>query len=169
MASSAGYKRRRSPSILHSSLSSEEQEKLIIDDCHILEARLSNPRKRQRLEQHSPQSNRTTQLLLKGRLNRSHGRARPRTPAAFYDNLSKVWLTKHALRELDRRNAQPTPSSPCLSRRRTHKPFTRYALAELKNRSLSTQSAPDFLYRCTPRCLKDIKRLARHGGPDLWD
>ena len=174
MASSAEYNRHHSSSILNPSLSLEEQEIFIIDDCHMLEAQLSNPRKRQRLEtpseQHSPQSNKTAQLpLKKRRLNRSYGGARSRTPAAFYDNLSKIWLTKHALRELDRRNAQPTPSSPCQSRRQTHKPFTHYAPAELHDRSPSTQTAPDFLYHCTPRCLKDIKQLARHGGPDLWD
>ncbi|CRG92463.1 hypothetical protein PISL3812_09524 [Talaromyces islandicus] len=31
-------------------------------------------------------------------------------PAAFWDNLSEVWLTRNALRELDRRNQQSTPS-----------------------------------------------------------
>lgn len=31
----------------------------------------------------------------------------------FWDNLSKVWLTRHALREVDRRNsAQPAAKSP---------------------------------------------------------
>ncbi|MCJ1242175.1 hypothetical protein MMC14_010182 [Varicellaria rhodocarpa] len=170
MKSSAGNKRRRSPSILNPSLSSTEQGNLVVDDIHMLDTRLSNPRKRQGSEYHSPQLNGTAQPLLKKRkLNRPHDEARSRTPAAFYDNLSKVWLTKHALRELDRRNAQPTPSSHCLSRRRNHKPFTRRALAELKNNHPSTQSAPDFICRSTSRCLKDIKRLARHGGPDLRD
>lgn len=164
MASSAGYKHRRSPSELDPSPTSEEQGNLVVDDCHMLEARLSNPRKRHRPEQHLPQS-----LLKREKLNHPHHEVRSRTPAAFYDNLSKVWLTKGALRELDRRNAQPAPSSPCPSRRQPHRPFTRHALVELRKNCRSTQSASDFLCHCTSRCLKDIKRLARHGGPNLLD
>lgn len=156
MASSAGYKRSRSPSIVDPL---EELGNPVDDDIHMFEARLSNSRKRQRSEQrsepHSPQLNGIAQPpLKKEKLYHPYGKARSRTPSAFYDNLSKIWLTKHALRELDRRNAQL---------------FSRYAPAELKNHYPSAQSAPDCLDRCTLKCLKDIKRLARHGGPDLWD
>ena len=46
---------------------------------------------------------------------RAEGRARNSSNFApeFWDNLSKVWLTPRALRELDRRNdAQPVPKPP---------------------------------------------------------
>ncbi|EED11587.1 hypothetical protein TSTA_107780 [Talaromyces stipitatus ATCC 10500] len=61
-------------------------------------------------------------------------------PAAFWDNLSKVWLTHNALRELDRRNTQvPTKS---LQPTRSSRPVT-------------------------PNEVKAIQRFARQGGPDL--
>jgi len=136
----------------------------------MLEPHLSNPRKRRRAEEQSPQLNGTLQPLLKrGKLNRPHSKVRSRTPAAFYDNLSKVWLTKHALRELDRRNAQPAPSSLCSSRPRPYRRFNRNALAELKRNRRCTKFASDFLHLCPAECLKDIKRFASHGGPDISD
>ncbi|KAA6412265.1 MAG: hypothetical protein FRX48_04417 [Lasallia pustulata] len=68
-------------------------------------------------------------------------------PPAFWDNLSKIDLTKAALEELDRRNTQATLNSrpPYL---RPDQRITRRVLAELK---------------------KNIKQTARHGGPDLSD
>ncbi|KAL9117935.1 MAG: hypothetical protein Q9187_005522 [Circinaria calcarea] len=136
----------------------------------MLEPHLSNPRKRQRPEQHSPQLNRISQPPLKrGKLDHPQSEVRSRTPAAFYDNLSKVWLTKGALRELDRRNAQSAPRSPCSSRWGSHRPFTRHALAESEGKNRLIQSASDFLCHCTSKCLGDIKRFAKHGGPDLLD
>lgn len=62
--------------------------------------------------------------------------------ADFYDSLSKVWLTRRALKELARRTRQAdspqrTPSAP--------RPVSR------------------------PSTLKQIQRFARHGGPDLRD
>lgn len=63
-------------------------------------------------------------------------------PPAFWDNLSEVWLTHNALRELDRRNKQATANvSP---KRQFLRPVTR-------NES------------------KTIQRFARQGGPDLSD
>lgn len=165
MASSTGYKRRRSPSVLDPTSSSP-----FVDDCHMLEARLSGPRERQGSEQYSTRLNGTTQSLLKREtLNHPQHGVRSETPAVFYDNLSKVRLTRGALRELDRRNAQPAPSSPCPSCRQPHRPFARDALVELGEYCRSTQSASDFLCHCTSACLKDIKRLAGQGGPDLLD
>ncbi|SLM36805.1 hypothetical protein LPUS_06491 [Lasallia pustulata] len=61
-------------------------------------------------------------------------------PPAFYDSLSKVWLTRRALRELDRRNQLKSSG-----RAPVRKP-----LRQSSNR-------------------KDIQRFARHGGPELSD
>ena len=111
------------------------------------ELQLSNPRKRQRTEL--------------GALNPSQ------PPSAFWDNLSKTWLTRGALRELNRRNNQPS-SQPRSQYRRARRPLTRDFLAELRNRRVN-QSASDFLHHCEPQTLKEIKRFARNGGPDLSD
>ena len=75
-------------------------------------------------------------------------------PVAFWDNLSKVWVPKRALRELDRSNAALPLSYRCPPR-------------PIKRPTQSTTT--DFLSQCGRRCLKDIKRFARHGGPDLSD
>ena len=58
-------------------------------------------------------------------------------PPRFWDNLSRQWLTRRALRELDRR------------------------AEELQQKSL-----PDLGTRKTP-CKIQLQRFARHGGPDL--
>jgi hypothetical protein len=63
-------------------------------------------------------------------------------PPAFWDSLSKVWLTRRALRELDRRNQ--LKSSACV-RAPAHKP-----VRPSSNR-------------------KDLQRFARLGGPELGD
>jgi hypothetical protein len=118
---------------------------------------LSSPRKRQRAEQ------RPSQHLPKKR-KVSYPISGFQPPAAFWDNLSKIWLTKRALRELDRRNSQAHSLY-----RRLHRPVTRLGLAEWKRTHQPPQSAADFLCHCTSTCLKDIERFARHGGPDLSD
>lgn len=66
-------------------------------------------------------------------------RSRSRTPPEFWDNLSRVPLCRRALREFNRRIAQPVAS----------KPPKQFALrGELA---------------------KQLKRFARHGGPHLHD
>lgn len=70
-------------------------------------------------------------------------------PVAYWDNLSKIWLTAESLRELDRR----TSSAPGFQH------------AELKKEHL--HFAPDFLRDCSPTRLREIKSLATSGGPDL--
>ncbi len=166
MASCTGYKRRRPPALDPSPHSGSGNP--VITNCHMPEAQLSDSRKRQRSEQLPLQLNGTSQPLSKKRRLSHPSGSQP--AAAFWDNLSKIWLTKRALRELDRRNTQSAPSPPRPSyQRRPHRPVTRRALAELKNNCRPTQSAADFLCHCAPRCLKDIKRFARHGGPDLSD
>jgi hypothetical protein len=62
--------------------------------------------------------------------------------AAFYDSLSKVWLTRRALKELDRRTTQVnSPKRPASAIQRVYREDT----------------------------LKQIRRFARHGGPELRD
>ncbi|OJD10629.1 hypothetical protein AJ78_08413 [Emergomyces pasteurianus Ep9510] len=98
--------------------------------------------------------------------NRSQYRKRQKLDApasAYWDNLSKIWLTKDALEELDRRNSHSkSPQSH-------HRPLTRQFHTELKKRCNSFQFASVFLRDCAPACSKQIKRVSRLGGPDLTD
>lgn len=77
-------------------------------------------------------------------------------PAAFWDNLSKIWLTRIALREFHRRNARLALSAPSSGKRQAHQLAARSAAVEHLN---TRPSKP----------LKGIKPFARHGGPDLSD
>ena len=163
LAGCAGYK-RYSPPVLDPSPYLESGDP-VLDDCHMPEPQLSNPGKCQSSGQRPVRVDETSQPRSK-RQKLSHP-SESQPPVAFWDNLSKVWLTKRALRELDRRNA--TPSPPRSSHRRPHRLVTRRARAELKKRREPTQSTVDFFCHCGPGCLKDIKLFARHGGPDLSD
>ena len=167
MISKAGFKRRCSSCALGASSFPDNHA---VDGNHMLEQRLSNSRKRQRSEQYPPQQNKTSQPLSK-RQKRSHPPIGSHPPPAFWDNLSRVWLTKGALRELDRRNSpsQSTPSPSCSLHKRLHRPFTLHAVAKVEKSRQSPQSASDFLRHCTAESLKDIKRLARHGSPDVLE
>jgi hypothetical protein len=82
-------------------------------------------------------------------------------PPAFWDNLFKTWLTKRALRELNRRNRHHRKRLPYPQ---TRQPITRNFLATWKRDHLS---ASNILDSCTTEALKDIRQLARHGGPDI--
>lgn len=66
------------------------------------------------------------------------------TIASFWDNLSRLWLTRRALEELGRRIPEPVsierPDHPIIDKA-TKKKFN----------------------------LADLQRFARHGGPDLSD
>ena len=86
----------------------------------------------------------------------------PHTPPAFWNNLSKIWLTKRALGELNRRHKVVASSAP--GRLRT--PITRTILAELGNRP-RLENTVNFLHSCDSATLKDIKRYSMKGGPDL--
>ena len=74
-------------------------------------------------------------------------KSRKEANTAYWDSLSKLWLTRRALRELDRRNRQTANS---VRTRITSRPNLSGELAS-ENRS------------------SEIKRFARHGGPDLQD
>ncbi|MCJ1449624.1 MAG: hypothetical protein MMC23_010146, partial [Stictis urceolatum] len=88
-------------------------------------------------------------------------RQKASSPAEFWDNLSTIWLTKRALRELDRRNTASIPRPPQSPRR--YRPVTR----AFRRNPPSLLSATEYLRRCEPRALKDIKAFAKQGGPDL--
>jgi hypothetical protein len=112
-----------------------------------------------------PDLHETQQERKKQKVNHPTG---SQPPSVFWDNLSKVWLTRNALRELDRRNNQAARSAHKQRQRQVLKPLTRAALAKWKKENLQTiQPAVDFLNCCTSRCLKDIQEFARLGGPDL--
>ncbi|KAF2690374.1 hypothetical protein K458DRAFT_474582 [Lentithecium fluviatile CBS 122367] len=129
----------------------------------MLESPPSSPRKRQRLE--PPEQTGTSQSLYKKQRPDHFCGSQP--PPAFWDNLSKIWLTKRALRELDRRNSQACPRTPRPPRAR--RPVTRSFFAKRNANSQSTKYVADYLRRCKPRTFEDIKLFARHGGPDLSD
>lgn len=80
---------------------------------------------------------------------------------AFWNNLSKFWLTRCALRELNRRNRQLSGRLPYSQTRR---PVTRNSLAAWKR---DYRSVSDILDSCTAEALKDIGQSARHEGPDI--
>ena len=90
--------------------------------------------------------------------------------AAFWDRLSKIWLTKRALRELDRRNSQSTQVLFDSSHERARRqPASRDFLAQSDRSCQITQDAADYIRYCGPKVLKDIRRFTRRGGPDLSD
>ena len=71
----------------------------------MLEAHRSRQRKRRNPEQFESLPDEAQNVSKKQK--RSHI-SEPQYPPAFWDNLSRVDLTKRALRELDRRNKQAT-------------------------------------------------------------
>ena len=133
---------------------------------HMSEPQITNLRKRQYSE--LPQRNGYLQTQSKKRKLHDHS-TEFELCAAFWDNLSRIWLTKRALRELDRRNAQFDPSNTHCSLRRSQRPVTPRGLSILQKNDWRFQSAGEVLLRCTPACIKRIKSFARHGGPDLSD
>ncbi|KAF2241886.1 hypothetical protein BU26DRAFT_468666, partial [Trematosphaeria pertusa] len=74
-----------------------------------------------------------------------HARHSHDPAAVYYDSLSRIWLTKGALRELDRRNGQ-THQSP-----------------------LSPPASPSSLLELDNAHAAALRRFARNGGPDLSD
>lgn len=167
MTSSVEPKRRSPPTPLILLPETQESPAILrFFDCHMPEQHL-NLRKRQLSEQCPLQPNGTVQAASKKqRLSYPSG---PQPPSAFWDNLSKIWLTKHALKELNRRNTEIASSPLNLSYKQTPRRVSRVALAELKEVCKPSQCAADFLRNCVSTCLKDVQRLSRHGGPDLSD
>ncbi|KAL9083478.1 MAG: hypothetical protein Q9165_008505 [Trypethelium subeluteriae] len=94
------------------------------------------------------------------------GRAEFHPISAFWDTLSKIWLTKDALRELDRRDIEAAThlgeSSP------PHRPITRNYLTGARV-NLSTEPTGEYLDASGDSERKRIQQFARQGGPDLSD
>ena len=164
MVSYAGYRGRSLPTS-NPPHHLAESEVHTIDNRHMLEPQLSSSLcKRQRSE--PPRLNKTSQpIWKKQRLSRLSHPSGSQPTSAFWDNLSEIWLTKRALRELDRRNFRAAL--------RARWPLTRNFLAESERSCETAQYTTDFLRhylrRCEPHVLEDIKLFARHGGPDLSD
>lgn len=92
-------------------------------------------------------------------------------PAKFWDNLSKIWLTERALKELDGRNTQPALNSHCSLSQRS-RPVTRLAVTHWTNKEENwepTQPAAESPTHYSAESLEDVKLLARQGGPELSD
>lgn len=100
------------------------------------------------------------------RITKKHKLDHPsRRPPRFWDNLSQLELTKGALGELDRRNATEHP--PHLHHEHQHRrPRTRRAAAARRN---PRPSALEFLQQSSPTDRAQLRRFARHGGPNLRD
>jgi hypothetical protein len=138
-----------------------------------------NPCKRQRAE--PAQLEKASQPIAKRqRTERDSGW---RASAAYWENVSKVWLTKRALEELDRRTLlacpapAPAPARPARRSRRSHRsvrprahrPATESCAAQPGAACRSAQYTVDPLSGCSTRTARRIKSAARRGGPDLLE
>jgi hypothetical protein len=135
----------------------ETKQNLFIYNFYMSEAQLSNPHKRPHKEQYP------LPAPLPSKRQKVKHHVRYIEPPAFWDSLSKVWLTKRALIEFNRRN-----NAPHSSNRSAHRPITRAFNGERKKipQPISTGG---FLRRFVLRRLKDLKRFGRRGGSDLSD
>ena len=109
------------------------------------------PRKRQNLE--VSQKDTPKPQVKRQKLN--HQEAESEANPAFWDTLSKIWLTKRALKELDRRNQYQAAFQ------RAH--FTQYG------KHYTASSIVDFYSNCDTYDLKNLRHIAKHGGSDLSD
>ncbi|KAI8724318.1 hypothetical protein NCS52_00000600 [Fusarium sp. LHS14.1] len=89
-----------------------------------------------------------------------------RPPSHFWDNLSQLPLTKNALRELNRRTTAE-PRFRLHPEDRYRRPRTRHAVAT--RRKTQPLPAQEFLYQCSSADQAQLRRFARHGGPNLKD
>ena len=128
------------------------------DNCYMSNP---NPHERQRPEKRPLHFNNNTQPQRKRR--KLHNTTSSSPPQAFWENLSKVWLTKRVLTELNKSYNQSASSPPHPRHQRARRPVTR--------NFAKSQSPPstvaDLLRHCEPGTLKNIKLFARCGGPDL--
>ena len=104
------------------------------------------PRKR---KQSSPGAGEPIQTPCKRqRTDENRRQTRRAARERYWDTLSKVWLTPRALREFDRRNT-------------------------IREREKSTAKPLNIssidITNLSPACLKNLERLARHGGLSLTD
>lgn len=88
-------------------------------------------------------------------------------PPEFYDSLSEVFLTRRALRELDRRNSIGAPTITGSSPTRHREPLTRGAYREPQRKDSTATRLLDPGIETT--VAREVAKFARHGGPDLSD
>lgn len=94
----------------------------------------------------------------------------PTIPSRFWDNLSKVPLTRNALRELNRREEERQIASHIADQEQQRVPMiTRSTRRKLEQQDYRQQSAEKLLGQFSPTSLKQVRRFSSHGGPDLSD
>ena len=86
-------------------------------------------------------------------------------PAAFWDNLSEIPLTRRALRELNRRNTQAARVRK--ASRPTRRPATRRTVAEWERYHPPLKPPTSFLANRGHNTYSELKSFSKHGGPDL--
>lgn len=82
-------------------------------------------------------------------------------PPAFWDGLSTIPLTKGALKELERRNAENLHPSSRTTSKSPKQSITKGAAADWKSKHR--------LFKPLSQPSSKEKRFARQGGPDLTD
>jgi hypothetical protein len=90
-------------------------------------------------------------------------------PPAFWDNLSKIPLTRSAVKELERRSALSDRS--CVQPK-VKKPRTRSAVREFKQKAQPPIPVSEYLSKASQADIVLLKVFAtqqRRGGPDLAD
>src|SRR5204863_1209687 len=97
----------------------------------------SRGQKRQFVEVHPRPNPKISTLPTKRPKSKEEPQPEPQSASPFRD--SKLWLTRSALKELERRTAKPV------------------------------KPVPIYEFNLTRECSNQIKRFARHGGPDLCD
>lgn len=136
--------------------------------CHMPVSASPNSRKRQHPEQ-PKQLDESLSVSKRQKVNHPSG---SHPPAAFWNNLSTIWLTRRALQELNRRNTQAASNRRRSPQIRLRRPITRRAVAEWKRNPENwrpVRSAVRYLADCTKDRVEEIVSLSRHGGPDLSD
>ncbi|KAF2236504.1 hypothetical protein EV356DRAFT_512731 [Viridothelium virens] len=85
-------------------------------------------------------------------------------PSSYWDKPSKIWLTKRALKELNRRNNKPNNGPPPY--RRFRRPLTRSLLTKWTK---GQQSISEILNKYSKDDFEELKRFSKLGGPDTSD
>ncbi|POR35194.1 Uncharacterized protein TPAR_04599 [Tolypocladium paradoxum] len=121
--------------------------------------RTSGPRKR-----HAPSASRETEHDQDCRSPKKQKVNHPAfPPPRFWDRLSVIPLTRNALHESQRRISQST-----CDQGKTQN-YHGSALQPFVQSNSYILGADRFVKRCSSSSLKQLKRSARQGGPDLWD
>ncbi|RDA93695.1 hypothetical protein CP533_4893, partial [Ophiocordyceps camponoti-saundersi (nom. inval.)] len=93
-------------------------------------------------------------------------------PPEYWDGLSTTFFTRNALRELDRRNAQRQEELKRAQKQQQRLNVARRSHRLCLDERAGERAAPtvdQVLAQLSPPCLKQLKKSATHGGPDLSD